>query len=410
MRASAGKRILMLLQNNPYPRDTRVRREALALVAAGHEVTVISPRAPDQSAVEVVDGVHAYRYPAPPEADGFAGYVLEYGTAVVASAVLTLWVLLRRGFDVIHAHNPPDLFVLVAAPYKLFGKRFVFDHHDLAPEMYDARFRERARPAVRTLLRWAERLTFRLADHVISTNESYREVALQRGGVSPERVTVVRNGPILERWVSAEPDPAWRAKAPTLIGYIGQMAMHDGIDYLLRALHELVTTLGRDDVHLVLIGEGSDKPRLEALRDELGLAPYVTFTGHVSDDEVVRILASSDVCVSPDPKDPFTERSTMIKLTEYMALSKPMVAFDLLEHRRTAGDAALYARPNDVLDFARQIERLMDDPALRQALGREGRRRMEEGLSWEHSRPALLGVYESLPVAGAARESEALGS
>jgi glycosyltransferase involved in cell wall biosynthesis len=410
MRASAGKRILMLLQNNPYPRDSRVRREAVALAEAGYEVTVISPRAPDQERVEVVDGVRAYRYPAAPEADGFLGYLLEYGVTLVATALLSVWVRVRHGFDVIHAHNPPDLFVLVAAPFKLAGTRFVFDHHDLAPEMYEARFRERARPIVQRALRWFERLTFRAADHVIATNESYREVAIERGGLPPERVTVVRNGPLLERWSSAAPDPTWQAKAPTLVGYVGEMAMHDGIDYLLRAVRELVTTLGRDDVHVVLVGEGSDRPRLEALRDELGLAPFVTFTGHVSDDDVVRILASTDVCASPDPKNPFTDRSTMIKLTEYMALAKPMVAFDLREHRRTAGDAALYAEPNDVLDFARQIERLMDDPALRERMGREGRRRMEEGLTWEHSRPALLAVYAALASTEAERERGAVRS
>lgn len=394
MTASVGRRVLMLLQNNPYPHDTRVVREALALTAAGYEVTVISPRRRGQPAVGVHDGVRAYRYAAPPAGDGTLGYAVEYGVALVASAVLTLWVLLRHGFDVIHAHNPPDLFVLVAAPYKLIGKRFVFDHHDLSPEMYEARFLDGGSPAVRRVLTWFERLTFALADHVIATNESYAEVATTRGRVPSDRVTVVRNGPILERWRPVPPDPSLRAKAAIVVGYVGEMGVQDGIEYLLRALVQLTVTLGRQDVHAVLIGTGSDKPRLEALARELGLDAFVTFTGRVSDEDLLRLLGTADVCVSPDPKNPFTDRSTMIKMTEYMALSKPIVAFDLREHRVTAGDAALYAEANDVRAFARAIERLMDDPELRASMGAAGRRRLERGLSWEHAVPALLAAYE----------------
>lgn len=396
MTASAGKRVLMLLQNNAYPYDTRVVREATALTEAGHSVTVISPARRGQPLHGVHDGVRSYRYPAPPAGDGTWGYLVEYGVALVASWLLSLWVLVRHGFDVVHAHNPPDLFVLIAAPYKLFGKRFVFDHHDLSPEMYDARFPNGANPRLRRLLEAFERWTFAAADHVIATNGSYAEIATTRGRVPPERVTVVRNGPVLARWNAGPPDPELRAKAGTIVGYVGEMGVQDGIDYLLRALAELTGRLGRRDVHAVLIGTGSDKPRLEALTRTLGLEAHVTFAGRVSDADLLRLLGTADVCVGPDPKNPFTDRSTMIKMTEYMALAKPIVAFDLVEHRATAGDAALYATPNDELDFARCLERLMDDPDLRARMGAAGRARLEAGLTWDHSVPALLAAYAAL--------------
>jgi glycosyltransferase involved in cell wall biosynthesis len=373
-----------------------VRREATSLSRAGYDVTVISPAAKGQPKREIVDGVRVFRYPAPKERDGFLGYALEYGYAMLAAWVLTLYVFVRFGFDVIHAHNPPDTYVAIAAPYKLFGKRFVFDHHDLSPEMYDARFTDGSNALVRRVLEWFENLTFRFADRVISTNESYEEIAIERGGVPSERIAVVRNGPDLDRVRAVAPDPELRAKAGTIIGYVGIMGYQDGVDYLIRALAHLVTDLDRQDVLCFIVGEGGAVPSLKTLVAELGLEEHVWFTGRVSDEDLMRYLSTADICVDPDPFNPFNDRSTMIKMSEYMAVGKPIVAFDLREHRRTAEDAALYAAPNDELDYARKLEELMDDPEKRAKMGERGRRRVEDVLAWPHQEARLLEVYRGL--------------
>ncbi len=386
----------MLLENNPYPQDGRVRREAQSLTAAGYRVTVISPGRPGQAKSEEVDGVLVYRYPAPKERDGFLGYLLEYGYSMAASALITLFVLVRAGFDVIHAHNPPDTFVFIAAWYKLFGKRFVFDHHDLSPEMYDARFGARANPAVHRALLLLEKLTFRMADHVISTNESYKEIAIGRGRMPSDRVSVVRNGPELDRVSPVAPDPALRGDAGCVFGYVGVMGPQDGVDYLIRSLDCLVRELGRSDWACFIVGEGSEVPGLKALAAERGLADLVQFTGRISDEDLMRVLSTADICVDPDPWTPFTDRSTMIKITEYMAMGKPVVAFDLTEHRRTAENAALYATPNDELDFARRLAELMDDAEKRSSMGQEGRRRVEDQLAWPHQQRHLVAAYRTL--------------
>lgn len=389
-------RILMLLENSPYPQDDRVRREATTLVKAGHAVTVVAPSRGQPVGVSRVDGVRVLRHPMPPERDGLLGYITEYGSSLMASLFLSLYAAVRGGFDVIHAHNPPDLFVLIALLYRPFGKRFVFDHHDLSPEMYDARFGDHASPVVRRVLRWFERLTFGMADHVISTNESYRAVAIGRGRRDPSRVTVVRNGPDLERIKPVAADPSLHETASTLIGYVGEMNNQDGVDYLIRALHRLQADLGVDDFQAVVIGRGSAVPELEKLAAELGLADKVHFPGFVSDDDLLRYLSSADICAVPDPRNDFTDRSTMIKIMEYMALGRPVVAFDLTEHRRSAGDAAVYATPNDELDFARKIADLIDDPDRRAEMGEIGRRMVEERLAWRHQEGNLIDVYAGL--------------
>ena len=386
----------MLLENNPYPQDGRVRREATTLTEAGYSVTVIAQRAKGQVRTEVVHGVRVYRYPAIRERAGFVGYLMEYGYSMLAAWCLTAWVFFRGGFDFIHAHNPPDTFVFVAAPYKLMGKRFIFDHHDLSPEMYEARFGERARPSVSRLLRLCERLTFRMADRVISTNESYREIALSRGSVPSDAVTVVRNGPDLDRVKSAEIDRELRNKARTIIGFLGEMGPQDGVDYLVRALAHLVDD-GYRDVFCVVIGEGSELSSLKELAGELGVAAQIWFAGYVpSDDEVMRYMSTVDICVDPDPSSPFNDRSTMIKMTEYMALAKPIVAFDLPEHRYTAADAALYAEPNNDRALAERIAELIDDPDRGAELGARGRQRVVSELSWTHQRKNLIDVYAGL--------------
>lgn len=393
MKASAGKRVLMLLENNAYPRDPRVRREATTLAHNGYQVTVISPNKGGQPSYELVNGVHVYRYPAALAAQGFLGYLWEYGYAMVASSILSLRVAFRQGFDIIHAHNPPDTFVFIAAFYKLFGKRFIFDHHDLAPEMYYARFQGEGNRFVYRVLVMLEQLSCRLADQVIATNESYKAIEMDRGNVPEDRITIVRNGPDLTRLKLVDPDPTLRQRAKTIIGYVGVMGYQDGLDYLLRAIKHLVTKLGRTDIYCVLIGTGDAWDELQRLSRELELDEYVWFTGNISDADLLRYLSTTDICVDPDPSNAFNDRCTMIKMMEYMALGKPIVAFDLPEHRVTAQDAALYVKDNSELEFAHALARLMDDPEQRTRMGEFGRQRVEQCLTWERSAEALLEAY-----------------
>ncbi|MBI4787673.1 MAG: glycosyltransferase [Chloroflexi bacterium] len=394
--ASAGKRVLVLLENQSYPDDTRVVNISRALVAAGYHVSLISPSARGRARHEVLDGVHVYRFPPPPPGDGFFGYLWEYAYSLIAAFVLSWVVLWREGFDVIHATNPPDVFVFIGAFYRLLGKRFIYDHHDLAPEMYQVLFGEKSRRAVYNLLVFFENLSCRFADHIIVTNQSYRAVALERARVPAARVTVVRNGPDLERLRPVAPDPELRKKAKTIIGYVGVIGFHDRVDYLLRALHRLVYDLGRTDFFCVLVGVGDAWEGLKALAKELEIERYVWFTGRVSDEDLGRYLSTADICVDPDPPNPFTDRSTMVKMMEYMALGKPIVAFDLTEHRFTAQGAARYVRNTDELEFARACLELMDDPARRRAMGALGRQRIETELAWKYSVPHLLRVYATV--------------
>lgn len=398
----------MLLENNPFPQDGRVRREAASLTRAGYVVTVVAPRGRGQPLREELEGVRVLRFPAVQRARGTAGYLAEYAVAMAGAFAGMLRALFTTGFDIVHAHNPPDTFVIVAAPFLALGKRFVFDHHDLAPEMYCARFGRPPGGAVHRALLLAERLSLRAADLVIATNASYARLERERGGIPEERIAVVRNGPDLRRVRPVAPDPELRARAGTVIGYVGVMGRQDGVDVLLRALAALRRELRREDFYAVLVGTGEALPGLLRLASELGLADRVLFTGYVSDEALMRVLSTADVCVDPDPSNPFNDRSSMIKLTEYMALGKPVVAFDLPEHRVTAEGAALFAARDDERDFARQLARLMDDPGLRERLGRAGRRRVETELGWERQERGLLRAYARL-VAVPARSRVARG-
>lgn len=388
-------RVLMLLENNPYPQDVRVRREAQALTAAGYHVSVVCPAGSGQKWHELSDRVQVYRFPAPPPANGIWGYLWEYGYSMVATFFITLLVYVSGGFDVIHAANPPDTYFAVAAFYKLLGKRFVFDHHDLSPEMYRARFGGAGNKLVYRILVWLEKLSYRLADRVIVTNQSYKTIALQRGGLPEERVTIVRNGPDLDKLGVMLCDEE-HVPGKHLIAYAGVMGVQDGVDYLLRALRCLRYDLQRTDFLCVLVGAGDALPSLEVLTYELDLTDYVSFTGWLNSEEVPRHLAAADICVAPEPSNSYTDRSTMIKMMEYMAAGKPIVAFDLPEHRFSAGEAAVYVPPNDELEFARAIAQLMDDPVRRCNMGRCGRRRVETEFAWQHSVPHLLAVYRSV--------------
>jgi glycosyltransferase involved in cell wall biosynthesis len=400
MKASVGSRVLMLLENNPLPQDGRVRREAKALAATGYHVSVICPRASRQPWREMMGDVHVYRFPAPPEATRFLGYLWEYGYATVAMFLLSLFIFLREGFDIVHTHNPPDTLVFIAAFYKLLGKRFVYDHHDLAPEMYHALFGGSGNQLVYNVLVWLEKLSCRLANHVLATNQSYKSIEIQRGGMSEERITIVRNGPDLNCLQPVEPNSKLHQKGKATICYVGSMGFHDGLDYLLRALQHLAFDLGRTDFFCILVGAGSAHNKIISLSEQLCLTDFVWFTGSVAHEEVAYYLSAADICVAPEPLNTYNDRSTMIKMTEYMVLGKPIVAFDLTEHRVTAQGAAIYARPNDELDFAQHIALLMDDPERRQKMGQIGKERVETELAWPYQEKCLLAAYKALDSLG----------
>lgn len=389
-------KILMLLENNAYPQDSRVRKEAETLIKADFQVSIIAPRGKNQVWSEIVGGVHVYRYPAPIEADGFLGYLLEFGYSLIIMFILSLFVLFRQGFDIVHAHNPPDVLVLIAIFYKLIGKKFVFDHHDLSPELYNAKANGEGNQTIINALLFFEKLTFRFANHVISTNQSYKDIAISRGLVSEDMITIVRNGPLLDTLVNVTPDPNLLKKEAKLIGYIGEMGFQDGVDYLIRSIHFLVNDLNRKDIYLILIGSGSAVDSLNALVDELHLGDYVYFAGYQPFSVWRSLLASVHMGAVPDPINDFNNKSTMIKITDYMGLCKPVVAFDLTEHRVTAGDAALYAEPNNEMDFARKIELLMDNDEMREEMGNLGYERITKELAWNYQAEKLLIAYGKL--------------
>ncbi len=391
-----GKRVLIIVENLPVPFDRRVWLEATTLTRAGYQVSVICPKGPGYDAsFEMRDGVAIYRHPLPHEGSGPLGYLVEYGTALFWQFVLATRIAFTRGFDVIHACNPPDLIFIVGAAFKLLGKRFVFDHHDLSPEMYESKFNKKG--TLHSLLGFFERLTFRTADVVVSTNESYRKIAMQRGSKSPDKVFVVRTGPDVSRWPERPSvDPRWRNGRRYLVGYVGVMGEAEGLDLLLETIRIIVFERGRRDIQFVLVGDGIVRKEMEALAHRLGLDGYVTFTGRVSDQELMSALGSADVCVNPDRFTAWNDKSTMNKILEYMALSKPIVQSDLTEGRVSAAESSLYARHDDTGDFADKILELIDDPARRAAMGAAGRRRVERELAWQHQAPNLLAAYRAV--------------
>jgi glycosyltransferase involved in cell wall biosynthesis len=386
--------VLILVQNLPVPFDRRVWQEACTLRNAGYDVSVVCPRtAQCPAAREDLDGVHVYRYRPGHEARGLLGYVVEYTVALVAQTLLAWRVALTRRIDVVQACNPPDLLFLVALPLVLlFRARFVFDHHDVSPELLMAKGHGPRSLVVRVATA-LERLTFGCAVVSIATNGSYRDVAVRRGGMPPERVFVVRSGPPAG-FGDAAPDPAHRRGRRRLVGYVGVMGRQEGLDYLLDAAQVIVADRGRDDVTFALAGSGPEAARLRARAAALGLAEHVHFLGRIPDAELVSLLRTADVCVNPDEANPMNDMSTMNKILEYMALARPIVQFDLREGRASAGDAALYAAPNDPVSFADAICTLLDDPGLAERMGSLGRARYERDLAWSHQVPHLLAAYE----------------
>ena len=396
MKSKTNCRVLMLLENNPYPSDLRVRQEANSLVSNGFQVTVIAPGTRSQSYYENILGVHVYRYPNPPAGEGCFSYLVEYSWALFFSFFLTLWVFFRRGFDVIHAHNPPDLFVLIAMCFRIAGKKFIFDHHDLSPEMYYARFDNQGNRIVYHALKFFEILSCRMAHQIIATNESYKKVEIERAGIAASKVSIVRNGPDISKMKPVAPDPKVRAKASIMLGYLGVIGQQDGVDYLIRSLEYIVKELGITDIHAVIMGSGSAVPSLKKLTAKLELEQYISFTGSIPYNDLPRYVSACDICIDPDPYNPYNDRSTMVKMMDYMAMAKPIVAFDLTEHRASAGQAALYSIRNDIHDFAKTIVDLIENPELQKTMGEIGRQRMIDKFAWHHQENQLLKAYSNI--------------
>ncbi len=389
------RRVLILVENLPSPFDRRVWQEATTLRAAGYEVSIICPTGKGcEAKFESIDGIDIWRYDLPAEGEGAFGYLVEYCAALAFTFVLSLKVFFGKGFDVIHACNPPDLFFLIGAFYKLFGRKFVFDHHDANPELYEAKFGRR--DFLYRVMLALEDWTFRFADVSIATNESYRRIAIGRGGMPPQRVFVVRSGPSLERMKRVPPVPELKKGRRYLVGYVGVMGRQEGIDLLLRAVRHIVFGLKRHDVHFGLVGGGTSLREMRELARELQVAEYVTFAGRVPDAELLAMLNTAEVCVNPDLANDMNDISTMNKIMEYMALGKPIVQFDLVEGRFSAREASLYARRNDAADFAEKIVALLDDEEKRKAMGESGRRRVENELEWRYEAPKLLAAYDAV--------------
>ncbi|WP_425041411.1 glycosyltransferase family 4 protein [Primorskyibacter sp. S187A] len=393
---SPPRRVLIVVENLPVPLDRRVWLEATSLRDAGYDVSVICPtgRGWDKT-FEVIEDVHIYRYPQPPEAhSGAFAYGREY--------LLSLWHMFRlarkarreRGFDVIHGCNPPDLIFLLGLRYRLAGVRFLFDHHDVCPELFEAKFGKRG--LLYKVMLWWERLTFRTADVSMATNESFRRIAIERGGMDPEDVFVIRSAPRVESFTPGPGDVQYRKGAKTVMGYVGVIGQQEGMDLLVQAVAHLTGALNHTDVHFVIIGFG---PTLEEVKADVaahGLEQYFTFTGALFGDDMLAALNAIDIGIAPDPKNEMNDISTMNKVMEYMTLAKPLVQFDLTEGRASAGDASLYAKANDPLDFAEKIAWLIDNPEEGARLGEKGRARVLDRLSWHHSVPELLAAYDRI--------------
>jgi glycosyltransferase involved in cell wall biosynthesis len=386
------KKVLIIVENLPVPFDGRVWKEACSLRKAGYKVTVLSPRGKGyEQGYEYLEGIHIYRHPMPVEGNSPLGYVWEYGCALFWEFLYSWWIYLRRGFHIIQGCNPPDDIFLVAVPFKLLGVKYIFDHHDTNPELYLSKF-ERRGFFYKTQV-WLEKLTFHFSDVVMSTNNSYKDIAVRRGGLASEDVFVVRNGPDLEVFKPAPSKPDLKYGKRYLIGYVGTMSTQEGLEILLDVA-DYIKRVGRTDVHFTCVGGGPGLATLRQMVEDKNLADSVNFTGRISETELLDVLSTADVCVNPDKPCEMNDISTMIKIMEYMALAKPIVQFDLKEGRFSAQEASLYSsNHNQVAHFADNILWLLDHPEERKRMGEFGRRRVEKELAWEHSVENLIAAY-----------------
>jgi len=386
-----GKHILIVVENLPVPFDRRVWQEANTLKDAGAKVSIICPKMKGYTKkYEVLNDIEIYRHPLPFEASGAMGYLLEYGTALFFEWWLSLKIYIKKPFHVIHGCNPPDLIFLVAMLYKLFGVKYVFDHHDINPELFIAKYDKKG--FFYKLMVFFEKLTFKAADYSIATNESYKEIAIRRGKMNPDKVQVIRSGPKLDRLKLLPPNEIYKKGRKYLLGYVGVIGEQEGIDLLLDVMKIVVSK--RDDVQLGIVGGGTHVETLKKYCSELGLNEYVDFYGRVSDEVLIGVLNTANVCVNPDKPTEMNNLSTMNKIMEYMALKKAIVQFDLKEGRFSAGEASLYAK--DVNDFANKVIELLDNEALRERMENFGYNRVINELSWEFESNKLINFYQKV--------------
>ena len=390
-----GRKVLIVVQNLPVPFDRRVWLEATTLDKNGYSVSVICPKAKGYNkSREVLEGIDIYRYDLPIDAQTKFGFVAEFVWCFIATFLYTIRIsLFGRGFDILHVCNPPEIYWPIAWFWRAFGKVFIFDHHDLSPEMYAAKF-EKASGRIFSALLALEKLTFQAAQVVITTNDSHKQIAVERGGKAADDIYVVRSGPDLARFTVYPPNAAYKKGKPHLLVYLGEICKQDGVDYLVRAVKILRDALKHDDFHCILMGGGPHQPTIAAYASEIGVGDICTFTGRVSDDDLCRILSSADIAVDPDPKNNWSDKSTMNKIVEYMYFGLPIVSFDLKEARVSAGEAALYVEANVELEMARAIALLMDRPEQRKIMSEFGHKRVREALAWQYSVPPLLAAYE----------------
>ena len=388
------RKILIIVENLPVPFDTRVWQEATTLAENGYLVSVICPKGKGYDAdYEYLKGVHVHRHDLPAEGNGALGYAREYFCALREELRLAKRIYKERGFHVIHGCNPPDDIYMVARRFKKKGVDYVFDHHDICPELFEAKFGKASGILYKSQL-WLERQTYKHCAFAFVTNESYKQIAISRGGMKEDKVFVLRSGPKLERLKITPAKSEIKRGRRFMVGYVGVIGQQEGIEYLLKAAKYIKEELHRDDIFWGVVGGG---PHLEALRKqshEMGLDDILEFTGRVSDEVLLDYLNTADVCVNSDEYNAMNDKSTMNKILEYMALGKPIVQFDLTEGRFSAQEASLYAEPNNAIDMADKIIQLLDNPAKRKEMSEYGRQRIVNELSWEHTSRALLERYD----------------
>lgn len=386
------KHVLFIVENQSMPFDKRVWSEALSVKEFGFTVSVISPeKSTGQKKYEVIEGVHIYRHPMPIEARGKAGFIIEYLNALFWEFVLSIRIYVKKPFHIIHGANPPDHIFLIALFYKLFGVKYIFDHHDLTPENFLAKFQQK--DLLYTISLLMENLTFKTANIIISTNESYKKIAKNRGSKKKEEIFVVRNGPDLSQYEFPIPNKDLKQGFDYLVAYLGVIAKQEGIDNLLRSVHHIVYQRNIHNIKFIIIGTGTNWQEMVNLSKEMSVDPYVHFTGFIPYRDLYEILSTADLCVNPEFRDSFTDKSTMIKIMDYMVFGKPIIQYETTEGKVTAGDAAKYIKNNNEVEFAEAIIELLRDPAKRKKMGAVARQRIDEKLNWNIQKNNLKKAY-----------------